>query len=370
VTSNLTDSRQTEVLLVAWVMTGAAFLTVCVKLFARVKIVQVVGLDDFFIVLSMVLSIIASSFVHYGVSLGFGRRTAAVAAEYGVERLFKTARYQILGYPFNIGAFSFPNVAIAILVCQLLHPDPRRNFCLYVMVGLQIVFAIITIILAFAQCQPTQKLWEKTLPGKCWDPNVLNYFSYWFCAYTTLTDLVLAVVPISAFWTLQMPKSTKIGLCAMMSTTLLSAIVTIVKGSYLPLFTDTVDPLYNPVPLVIWGLVEQNIVIMAACIPTMRPFFHRAWRRGTSSNKSGSATADPFASGSMGRSRTGHRRVASKTDVALDEIDAHDDTASQESQQGIVRTVQVSVDWRAHPQGAAGNTGHNVVPRAIADSER
>lgn len=79
-------------------MTCAAFVTVCVKLFTRVKIVQVVGLDDFFIVLSMVLSIIASAFVHYGVSLGFGRRTVAVAAEYGVERLFKTARYQILGY--------------------------------------------------------------------------------------------------------------------------------------------------------------------------------------------------------------------------------------------------------------------------------
>jgi hypothetical protein len=105
----------------------------------------------------------------------------------------------------------------------------------------------------------------------------------------------------------------------------------------------------------------------------MRPFFNRTWRRGTSSNKSGSAaTDDPFASGSMGRSRTGHQRVASKTDVALEDIegDVHDDTASRESQQGIVRTVHVSVDWKAHPQGAAGNAKHNVVPRAMADSER
>ena len=36
--------------------------------------------------------------MHYGVTLGFGRRTAAVAAEYGNERLFKTAKFQILGY--------------------------------------------------------------------------------------------------------------------------------------------------------------------------------------------------------------------------------------------------------------------------------
>jgi hypothetical protein len=44
------------------------------------------------------LSVVASSFVHYGVHLGFGRHTAAVVAEYGEERLFITAKYQMLGY--------------------------------------------------------------------------------------------------------------------------------------------------------------------------------------------------------------------------------------------------------------------------------
>lgn len=113
---------------------------------------------------------------------------------------------------------------------------------LYGLVILQVIFAAITVILAFAQCQPTAKLWEKTLPGTCWSPNVLNYFSYWFCAYTTLTDVVLAVVPVHAFWKLQMPLKTKIGVCVLMSMTMFSAVVTIVKGSYLPLFTDMKDP--------------------------------------------------------------------------------------------------------------------------------
>jgi hypothetical protein len=48
------ESRQGEVSIVAWVTTGAAILTVGVKLFARAKIVQVVGLDDLFIFLSLV----------------------------------------------------------------------------------------------------------------------------------------------------------------------------------------------------------------------------------------------------------------------------------------------------------------------------
>lgn len=110
------------------------------------------------------------------------------------------------------------------------------------MTVLQIIFAVITVVLAFAQCSPTQKLWEKTMAGVCWNPNVLNYFSYWLCAYTTLTDLVLAIVPVAAFWKLQMKRSTKIGLCILMSMTMLLAVATIVKGTYLHLFTDTVDP--------------------------------------------------------------------------------------------------------------------------------
>jgi hypothetical protein len=83
---------------------------------------------------------------------------------------------------------------------------------------------------------------------------------------------------------------------------------------------------------------------MAACIPTMRPFFHRAWRRGISTNKSRSATADPFASGSLGRNRTGHRRVGSDTDLDLDDLGAQDETAPRESHRGIVRTVEASMD--------------------------
>jgi hypothetical protein len=100
----------------------------------------------------------------------------------------------------------------------------------------------------------------------------------------------------------------------------------------------------------------------------MRPFFNRAWKRGTTSGKSSSAQLDPFTSGSFGRGQTKHRRVGSATELALEDLNG--DAASQESQQGIVRTVEVSMDWKAHPRGEAGNNKDAVVPRAIADSER
>ncbi|KAF3011200.1 hypothetical protein E8E13_011607 [Curvularia kusanoi] len=303
----------------------------------------------------MMLSICASSFVHYGVRLGLGRHTAAVVAEYGQEHLSVTAKYQMLGYPFNIGVFSFPNIAISILVCQLLDPNPFRTRLLYGMAVLQVVFAMITVILAFSQCTPTRKLWEKTTPGTCWSPNVLNYFSYWLCAYTTLTDFVLAVVPAAAFWKLQMKRSTKIGLCILMSMTMLSAIVTIIKGSYLHLFTDTADPLYNPVPLVLWGLVEQNIVIMAACVPTMRPLFHRTW--------------DPSKAGAQSQGGRASALSCKDTSHQLTEMDPKEYAESTESQQGIMRTMEISVQ-RGSADERPSNCIRDVIPQSLRESQQ
>lgn len=93
--------------------------------------------------------------------------------------------------------------------------------------------------------------------------------------------------------------------------------------------------------------IEQNIVIMAACVPTMRPFFHRTWKRETTSGnaKSGPRSTDQLTGISLGRSNAGHKRVGSTMDVGLDDLDK-DGAESSNSQQGIMRTIKVSMEWQ------------------------
>jgi hypothetical protein len=112
------------------------------------------------------------------------------------------------------------------------------------MAVLQVVFAMISAVLVFVQCKPTAILWDPRLlsEGSCWSPDIFDDFTYWVSAYTTITDIILAIVPVTVFWKLQMRTSTKVAVCIMMSLTLLSAIVTIVKATYLHLFTDHTDP--------------------------------------------------------------------------------------------------------------------------------
>jgi hypothetical protein len=104
------------------------------------------------------------------------------------------------------------------------------------------VFAIIPCIIIFAQCSPPSKLWDPSLPGTCMNPAILNDITYFLTAYTAMTDLALAVLPIAAFWKLQMQASTKFKLSLLMGLTLFSAVITIIKSTYLHLFTDQSDP--------------------------------------------------------------------------------------------------------------------------------
>ncbi|KAL5044617.1 hypothetical protein BDW71DRAFT_209206 [Aspergillus fruticulosus] len=73
-------------------------------------------------------------------------------------------------------------------------------------------------------------------------------------------------------------------------------------------------------PLVIWGLIEQNVVIVAAYMPTLRPFFRRAFESRGSSNKSSS-----LGSGSKLSSTAWSKRHMTAAELVLEESQNQDD---------------------------------------------
>lgn len=72
----------------------------------------------------------------------------------------------------------------------------------------------------------------------------------------------------------------------------------------------------------------------------------------------------------MSHSQARHRKVGSQSDIVLDELDYKHETASQESQQGIVRTVEVSMDWRPQADAQEDCDRRRIVPRNISESEQ
>ncbi|KAJ9422547.1 hypothetical protein QL093DRAFT_2636626 [Fusarium oxysporum] len=252
------------------------------KLFTTVCIFRRPGWDDLMIVFSLVGSIVASSLVQTSADLGLGRPPSG--------RCFRTWRNSEDGQDKDPsgGRLSLPNAAILILIERLVGKTktiPHRF--LRVVVAIQTMLALASVIIIFVQCRPTKMLWDQSAQGECWSPHVFNYTSYVVSGFTVFTDLVLAIVPIHAFWKLQLKVQEKLEITFMLGLTFLSAISpssklhnwihstteqTLVGAQcYSILGVKLTTLVCNVVTLIIWGIIEQNIVIMATSVPTLRP---------------------------------------------------------------------------------------------------
>jgi hypothetical protein len=100
-----------------------------------------------------------------------------------------------------------------------------RIFCVrpfriaaYTTTALAVVWAVATVIMILAICQPLPRFWNYELPGKCGD---LVTTLIAFGALDVALDVVILILPIPMVYQLQMPFANKIGLAAIFAMGLL-----------------------------------------------------------------------------------------------------------------------------------------------------
>ncbi|KAI1633662.1 hypothetical protein F4809DRAFT_622384 [Biscogniauxia mediterranea] len=269
------EDRGPELLAIIWVFTSLAIIAVLLKFVSRAHILHALGWDDFFILLSVILIIICTSIFTYDVHLGMGKH----AWDIPPDELSYVVKINFIGNPFGIMAYSFPNISVAILLERLMAPNKLRTVGLYTLVGLQVVIAAISCVLLFTQCTPSEHLWNPAVPAECFPAGTVSEYSYFVGSFTAFTEIVLGIVPIAGFWNLQLPTKTKVSLCFLMCCTIFSAICSIIKTTKLDQLSNLGDFTYGTVDLIIWAIVEANVIIIAACMPSLRPFFSSSSRK-------------------------------------------------------------------------------------------
>ncbi|KAL8699741.1 MAG: hypothetical protein Q9201_005824 [Fulgogasparrea decipioides] len=237
-------------LIIIWVFASLALALIGIKVWTRFRILHQSGLEDLFIFSGWVLSIIFGAILTACVHLGLGKHPFAIDPKV-IPRVLKL---YLISVPFAIFTLSLPPIAVAILLKHLLPPTRHQLWILYGVPILQIVTAVMDVILIFVQCSPTSTLWDPK-PG-----------------YTAFTDIFLAVVPIVAFWKLQIKPKAKIVLFLVMSTTAIAAICAIIRIIYVHEIGDLKDYTYSLINHTMWAVLEGNAIIIAACIPGLRPF--------------------------------------------------------------------------------------------------
>lgn len=198
---------------------------------------------------------------------------------------------------FAIIAVATSKTSFAITLLRL-SPKPWQRYVLwFIIVSLNLAMWLCAMF-QYLQCSPVNKLWDFTVPGKCWDPMVqIHYAMFAGCefrrlfasgpgitdngesAYSAAMDFALALIPWVIMWRLQMKRAEKLGISLAMSLGVLAGIAAAVKTSYLNDIARSTDFTYTSANLLVWAGCETAVTIMGSSVPYFRLAIREASRK-------------------------------------------------------------------------------------------
>ncbi|PLN81905.1 integral membrane protein Pth11-like protein [Aspergillus taichungensis] len=283
------DSKGSVVIGVALAFAIITFVVIVLRLFARIYVLRQMGFDDYLIIGACLFSWAFSAVTIVAVRHGLGSHMASVPLA-GME----TYAFAVwLSSMFYLAAIGFIKTSVCWFYTRLgARYLTRLAYIMMVIVACQ---ATSFVLVAAFQCNPIPKAWKGTaIPGKC---VTINVFYLANAALNILTDVLTYTLPIKVVFELQMPKKQKMVLGLILSLGLLACISSIIRITYIPGMLTSKDATYAITGAMYWSVIEINIGILAASIPSFKAiasrFLPRLIGEYTSNRKYATFSDDP-----------------------------------------------------------------------------
>ncbi|KAJ5813976.1 uncharacterized protein N7503_000726 [Penicillium pulvis] len=266
------QSRAPLVQGVMWTMSIVPLFFVCGRLYVRVCLKRVFGWDDFIIIVAICLLIAYAAVCHAATQVGLGSHLIVV--EENPNNLISVALLCDIGEVLAIMACTLGKTSFAVTLMRIVVKRWMVVLLWFVIITMNLV-NILTAFFVFLQCKDPRHLWNPTIPSKCWPADVFTNYSLFVGAYSGAQDFVLALLPWTIVWNLQMKKKEKFGVAFAMSLGVFAGAAAIVKTTYLVALSAKADFTWELAPLLYWAAVEDGLAITAASIPALKPLLVR-----------------------------------------------------------------------------------------------
>lgn len=153
---NENDDKGPKILAVLWTLTALTFLIVSARIFIRIKMLKNFGIDDYLIIIAMILGLAYCGVTTAGVAHGFGKH-AIKLSQYDLEMAILLNTVSFL---FGILSFTIPKIAVTAMLARILNPGMVQKIWLWVLVGTAAAVSCICIIILFTMCDPPEALWH------------------------------------------------------------------------------------------------------------------------------------------------------------------------------------------------------------------
>jgi hypothetical protein len=179
-------------------------------------------------------------------------------------------------------ALSVPlvKISVGIMTLRLLNSRPWIIF-LYVIIGLQVVFAIYLTVMQTTRCIPIEATINPTIPGaKCWPRLAVRASLIVSCVFTIVTDVLFSVIPVYLILRINRSVKERIMIGFLLSLGLFASAASMAK-MYCILDNPYASNSDESVGLATatWSLVEEHVGIIAACLPCLKALFTRILAR-------------------------------------------------------------------------------------------
>ncbi|KAK0624516.1 hypothetical protein B0T17DRAFT_492545 [Bombardia bombarda] len=247
---------------VIWLLASISGLFLALRVYCKFLKHRGLWWDDIFLIGAWISCIIECAFLTHVTTLGYGRHIW----DFDMANMSKLAVFMNLSGTFSVMGAIWSKTSFAITLLKVTDGWVKRGVW-FIIVSINITMGL-SALFPWVNCTPVRKAWDIYQVGECWAPEVMVYYNMFSAAYSAFMDIVLAFIPWTVIWGLQMRKKEKIGVAVAMSMGIFAGVTGFVKTSKVPLMLS--DDFADGVDLFIWGNAESAITIIAASIPILR----------------------------------------------------------------------------------------------------
>ncbi|CAN8097797.1 unnamed protein product [Discula destructiva] len=263
---------------IIWVMVLCATAVVITRLYTQARVTKQFGLSDYLMLCAIIIIIVFACLISVQYHYGWGRHQSCIT---DIQELETQIKFNVTGQSFGIMGSTFARMSFIVFMLTLFGSKRWVWWSLWTMFVLQLVTNLGTVIVIYTQCKDPRALYDFTLPEDlCWPSYVQTYLGWAHTAFNGLCDVLLAVLPATMLWNLNMATRLKVGLAILLGMSAIALVGLVMKCVYLDALSYEGDYSYNTVPMFTWIIVEGTLVSVAASAPLLRSLVvHMSTRR-------------------------------------------------------------------------------------------
>ncbi|KAI3330533.1 hypothetical protein F4824DRAFT_505030 [Ustulina deusta] len=256
----------------SYTLTGIGIITVAARFIIRRRTSKQWSLDDWIMLLALILQIAFQAFFTVIISWGGGLAYDQLTL---LQRMQVSKWGWVSGIP-SILVSCTARISITILLVRIFGVRKWLKWYLICFTSVLTIISVLSIIFLAAQCSPWSGLWDSTVKARRWNPYIYAYTALAAQFLYAISDFTFVLFPVLVISKLNMPRRRKVALGTILALSLITLGIVVTKITVVLLrltnpqgTSGTLARFYQSLTNLIAAL-EQWLVIIMGCIPTLK----------------------------------------------------------------------------------------------------